>query len=153
MFALQLLPFLASLQLLQAQHTRPHYDFNYTVLSSSVASYWKYWKILQNTEKYWEILKILKNTEKYRRKNGNILPRLSPPSISPTHSAPIWLQLHRIIIIGGIVSIHSESSSSTMPELYPCPHHCCLLPMALSLLQCLQCLPSNKIPFQAEKAP
>ena len=37
MFALQLLPFLASLHLLQAQHTRPHYDFNYTVLSSSVA--------------------------------------------------------------------------------------------------------------------
>ena len=68
MFALQLLPFLASLHLLQAQHTRPHYDFNYTVLSSSVALYWKYRKILQNTEKYWEVLKILKNTEKYRRK-------------------------------------------------------------------------------------
>ena len=143
--------FLASLHLLQAQHTRPHYDFNYTVLSSSVASYLKYWKILRNTEKYWEILKILKNTEKDWRKNQNILPRLSPPPISPTHLAPLWLQLHSIILISGIVSIHSESSSSAIPELYPCYHYCRLLPMALSLLQCLQCLPSNKILFQAKK--
>ena len=110
-----------------------HHQWHHTENMKNSA---KYWKILRNTENIKEYWKRLKKKLKYTSSP------LSTP-YKPNTFGPIMTSTTQYYH-------HQWHCQYSFWEPYPCPHHCCLLPMALSLLQCLQCLPSNKI-LQAEK--